>query len=109
MNHRKVTLFPLLTIGMLLVSGCGETPQVPNADFPASPEAFIYKGRNFGTNRNEAYKQGVMDGCETSMGTYKKDHVQYNGNVSYHHGWEHGRIHCNPDDKVKYNRYISAT
>ena len=100
MTYLKTTLAISFSLGALLLTGCGDVPNLD--DSAASPGAFIYAGRNFGTNRNETYKQGVMDGCKTSQGTYTKNHGLFNGNGSYHNGWEHGRIHCNPDDKAKY-------
>ena len=106
MQYRKMTLQTFFLTGVILFTGCTSTGTPTKKDFPASPGAFIYEGRNFGTNRNENYKQGVRDGCDTSQGLYTKNHAQFNGNNSYHIGWEHGRIHCNPADKAKYYSLI---
>ncbi len=110
-NFMKYTGFAILSLfaaGSFLLTGCTGGPDVRGSDFPASPGAFVYQGRNFGTNRNEEYKQGVRDGCTTSLGTYTKNHAMFKGNDSYHNGWEHGRIHCNPADKTKYHRLIDS-
>lgn len=60
----------------------------------AAPGDFVYRGHDFGPNRNSDYRSGVLDGCKTVDGDYTKDHARYNENLSYHNGWEHGRLHC---------------
>jgi hypothetical protein len=106
-NIMNVTVKTSLLVGTILLTGCTSSAPAPKKqDFPASPGAFVYEGRNFGTNRNDTYKQGVRDGCDTSQGVYTKNHALFNSNGSYHTGWEHGRIHCNPADKAKYYKLI---
>ena len=104
MTYTRLTLVSLFLSGTLFFTGCGEAPNLD--DISASDGDFIYNGRNFGSNRNINYKIGVKDGCATSNGEYIKNHALFNGNGSYHNGWEHGRIHCNPADKAKYYNLI---
>jgi hypothetical protein len=57
-------------------------------------EHFIYKGHDFGPDRNAEYRQGAIDGCNTAGGNYSKNHALYQNNTSYHTGREPGRLHC---------------
>ena len=93
MTYSKVTLLSLFFAGaLLLFTGCGETPDLDGVR--ASKGDFVYKGHNFGSNRDAEYKQGVKDGCKTSSGNYTKNHSLFKAENDYHVGWEHGRIHC---------------
>ena len=74
----------------ILLSGCvsAVSDAVPgNGDF-------IYRGHDFGPDRDTNYRKGVLDGCRTTDGDYTKNHALYETNESYHAGWEHGRLHC---------------
>ena len=59
-----------------------------------SYNSYVYNGMNFGSNRNDAFKRGVQDGCRTASGTYSKDHEAFNVNISYKNGWADGRLQC---------------
>ena len=59
-----------------------------------SYNSYIYKGINFGLNRNEAFKKGVHDGCTTASGVYTKNHEAFNQDRSYRDGWGDGRLLC---------------
>ena len=59
-----------------------------------SYNSYIYKGINFGVERNDAFKRGVQDGCLTASGTYRKDHESFNTSTSYRDGWGDGRLQC---------------
>jgi len=90
----------VLSLGMaaLLLSGCGSMT-LPSFGMgesvsPASTEHFVYKGHDFGPDRNTEYRQGVVDGCATAAGSYTKSHALFQNNTSYRAGWEHGRLHC---------------
>jgi hypothetical protein len=87
-----------MSIRLLIISittaifllGC--TNSIP--DIAPSKDSFIYRGHDFGLDRNALYRQGVIDGCKTSDGDYTKDHTAYETDTSYHTGWEDGRLHC---------------
>jgi len=90
----KQTIIILAASALLGLSGCGNTiPQLEN-DIPLTSTDFVYNGHNFGPNRTEIYKKGVIDGCKTSNGDYTKDHSRFKSDIDYHDGWEHGRLHC---------------
>ena len=59
-----------------------------------SYNSYIYKGINFGSDRNDAFKRGVQDGCRTASGTYTKDHEAFNADRDYRYGWGDGRLQC---------------
>jgi len=81
----------VLGAAAIILSGC--VSSVSDA-VPGSGD-FIYRGHDFGPDRNSDYRKGVMDGCRTSDGDYSKDHALFKTSESYHAGWEHGRLHCN--------------
>ena len=90
MNFTKGTQLLFATTMVFLFSGCvsSESSVAPRSN------DYIYRGHDFGPDRDAAYRKGVQDGCKTSDGDYTKDHLQYKTNESYHMGWEHGRLHC---------------
>ncbi len=90
MNFTKGTLLAISLTAVLFLSGCVSS----ESSITAGGEDFIYRGHDFGPDRDSEYRKGVMDGCRTSDGEYTKDHVSYKTNESYHDGWEHGRLHC---------------
>ena len=92
MTDNKLTLLSLFFTGTLLFTGCGGGPDFNGVS--SSPGDFVYRGHNFGTNRDTEYVQGVKDGCKTSDGDYTKNHALFKGENDYHVGWEHGRMHC---------------
>jgi len=92
MTTIKVTFLSLFFAAALLFTGCGEVPDLDGASGSASD--FVYRGHNFGADRDANYRQGVKDGCRTSDGDYTKNHTLFKGANDYHVGWEHGRMHC---------------
>ncbi len=54
----------------------------------------LSKGIHFGTHRDTDFKKGVIDGCATASGKYRKDHTSFNTSLSYRTGWENGRLKC---------------
>ncbi len=77
----------------LMISGCGGIT-IPYVGQVGGGEHFVYTGHDFGADRNEDYKKGVMDGCKTAQGDYMKNHELFQSNDHYRAGWEHGRLHC---------------
>jgi len=92
MTYGKLTLLSFFFTGTLLFTGFGEVPDLDNVN--ASAGDFVYKGHDFGANRDANYRQGVKDGCSTSDGDYTKNHALFKGEKGYRAGWEHGRMHC---------------
>lgn len=77
----------IILVGMIF-SGCTSNSVVPKG------EVYMYKGMNFGYNRDVNFKQGVQDGCQTASGAYVKNHTLFNNDESYKFGWGEGRIKC---------------
>jgi len=92
MRYIRLTLGSLFFTSTVLFTGCNEVPDLDGVS--SSTGDFIYKGHDFGADRDVEYKQGVKDGCKTSSGDYTKNHALFNGENNYHAGWEHGRLHC---------------
>jgi len=90
MNLTKGTLLAASLSIVIFLSGCVS----PAPNIVPGEEDFIYRGHDFGPDRDAAYRQGVKDGCRTSDGDYTKNHAAYETEESYHMGWEHGRLHC---------------
>ncbi len=67
-------------------------------------DVYIYKGINFGSNRTESFKKGVVDGCATAAGDYRKDYVAFKEEQNYRMGWGDGRLQCYNINKKKENR-----
>ncbi len=87
MNYTKIFLTNVtITIGLLLTACSSSGPSLENA--------YIYNGINFGSDRDESFKQGVRDACKTADGDYTKDHTLFKTNESYRIGWEDGRLQC---------------
>jgi len=80
----------LSLVASLLLGGCGSMSSL----IPGGGEAYTYQGIDFGTDRNEAFKHGVRDGCATAAGTYTKDHTLFRSSGDYKVGWEDGRLKC---------------
>jgi hypothetical protein len=90
MSFKKSTLLVIAVTAAVFLSGCvSSAPGVVPGE-----EDFIYRGHDFGPDRDAAYRQGVKDGCRTSDGDYTKNHAAYETGESYHTGWEDGRLHC---------------
>jgi len=90
MRFTKLSLTISGIAAAMLLSGCVSS----ESSIAAGGDDFIYRGHDFGPDRNAEYRQGVKDGCRTSDGDYTKNHASYETNESYHDGWEHGRLHC---------------
>ena len=88
------TMIILVTATLLTLTGCSNTAPQLEENIPITSSDFVYNGHNFGPNRTEMYKKGVIDGCKTSNGDYTKDHSRFKSDIDYHDGWEHGRLHC---------------
>ncbi len=83
----KIIMLLALSLLGLFLTACTSSPSVHANDY-------IYKGINFGSDRNADFKQGVQDACRTADGDYTKDHTKFNNNESYKIGWEDGRLQC---------------
>ncbi|WP_294955231.1 hypothetical protein [Sulfurovum sp.] len=90
MRFTKISMLAAGTLAVFLFSGCvsSESSVAPGI------EDFVYRGHDFGPDRDSDYRRGVMDGCRTTDGDYTKDHGRFKTNESYRAGWEHGRLHC---------------
>ncbi len=93
MRLLKTTVAGCFASGVLLLTGCGNTaPQLPGST--GGGDHYVYRGHDFGPDRDSDYRAGVVDGCRTTDGDYTKNHALFKTNESYHAGWEHGRLHC---------------
>jgi hypothetical protein len=81
------------------VGGCTSSSLAQMESLPVSGNDYIYRGINFGPERNEAFKTGVMDACRTADGDYTKDHERFENDISYRSGWEDGRLQCKGKNK----------
>ena len=90
MNMIKISILTAGAAGAFMFSGCVSSE---SSVTPGSGD-FVYRGHDFGPDRDSDYRKGVMDGCKTTDGDYTKNHALFKTNESYHAGWEHGRLHC---------------
>jgi len=72
----------VLFVATMVFSGC------------VGPDDFVFEGENYGAKRSEPYKDGVIAGCKTAKGNYKKDHESFNTIKDYNDGWFAGRRRC---------------
>ena len=81
--------FIMVMVGMLL-SACASS----SSTVRASENDYIYKGINFGSDRDVNFRKGVRDACKTADGYYTKNHTLFKSNEGYRIGWEEGRLQC---------------
>lgn len=86
------TVFVMVMGG--IVGGCTSSSLSNMESLPVSGNNYVYRGINFGPDRNEAFRAGVVDACRTADGDYTKDHERFNHDISYRSGWENGRLRC---------------
>jgi len=92
---KQTMLLATIVLAMgLSLTGCTSSNVIPE-------NAYIYKGKNFGSNRTAAFKRGVVDGCTTAAGDYKKDHRAFKEDEHYRVGWGDGRLQCYDINKEK--------
>ena len=84
---RTTSLF-ILSTTLLLLQNCGASK------VPASQGGFTHSGIYFGKHFPANYQQGIVDGCTTAKGTYKKSHRLFNTSRDYNNGWFLGRSRC---------------
>ncbi len=92
--HLRTTTYFLATTALLFsLNGC-----IPSGGrcFPYMEKAgyFCYKGHNFGRNVSEEYKKGVIDGCHTGEGHFRRDYTLSGSSADYKTGWDDGRGYC---------------
>ena len=86
-KYKKASrLFICLTF--LIFFGCDSTK------VPHNKRGFTYSGIYFGKHLAPSYQQGIVDGCTTSKGKYRKSHRQFRINAGYRRGWFIGRKKC---------------
>jgi len=80
----------LVAIMLLVLQSCG------TSKVPASQGGFTHSGIYFGKHFPPNYQQGIVDGCTTAKGIYKKSHKLFNSNSNsnYYNGWFLGRNRC---------------
>ena len=86
----KVGIASLFLVGstLLLLQNCG------SSKVPASQGGFTHSGIYFGKHFPPNYQQGIVDGCTTAKGNYKKSHNLFNTSIDYYNGWFLGRNRC---------------
>ena len=72
----------------LMFIGCA-TSHIPESEGGYYHEK-IYFGKDLSTNM----KKGIVDGCTTAKGHYKKSHTRFNHDKDYYEGWFLGRKKC---------------
>jgi len=87
----KLTQIVLITTTIaagFLLTACGGSTSITHSN------DYVYRGINFGPDRDATFKKGVQDACKTADGEYTKDHYLFNNSTSYRVGWEDGRLQC---------------
>ena len=87
MQYRKLHVLAAVAAAGLLMNACTSSSVVLENDY-------VYRGINFGPDRDANFQQGVRDACKTADGDYTKDHQMFRNDVSYRVGWEDGRLKC---------------
>ena len=87
MTYTKTFLTTAIMAIGLLLTACTSSSSVSYNDY-------MYKGINFGSDRDANFKKGVQDACKTADGDYTKNHDMFRNNESYRIGWEDGRLQC---------------
>jgi len=88
MIHQKVIPLALIGFTSLYLTGCSKETQ------PVVKDGYYHSGIYFGQNLPTIYKKGIIDGCTTAKGVYKKSHKHFNNNQYYNDGWFLGRNKC---------------
>ena len=100
-NLKPYKMIAIATIGSLLLLGCssrrGEFRKCRGGEQLSG--YFCYQGLNFGRNKSNNYKAGVVDGCVTANGTFQKNYKLSSGSKEYNDGWIVGRSQCKQDLK----------
>lgn len=86
----KEKIIPLSFIfnALFYFTGCTSTK------VPEHKTGYYYSGVYFGKDFSPNYQQGIIDGCTTAKGTYKKSHTLFNNDDDYNDGWFLGRNKC---------------
>jgi hypothetical protein len=87
MQYVKIFFISGAIVAGLLLNACTSSSPMLDNDY-------VYKGINFGPDRDVNFQKGVQDACKTADGDYTKDHQMFKTNESYRVGWEDGRIKC---------------
>jgi len=91
MKYTKV-IFSLSAIAIL--NACvSKDPKIEEVSVKEG--GFYHNDMYFGKNFSKVYKEGIVDGCTTASGNYKKSHIDFKNNLDYENGWFLGRNMCN--------------
>ncbi|HEY9189724.1 MAG TPA: hypothetical protein VIM88_02565 [Sulfurovum sp.] len=88
MFKEKILPVCFMVTALLSATGCESKKE------PEKEVGYTYSGVYFGKDFSHTYQQGIMDGCITAKGTYKKSHTLFNTDQDYHDGWFLGRNRC---------------
>ena len=88
MRKGSITSLCIIATSLFLLQNCG------SSKVPAREGGFSYSGIYFGKHFPTNYQQGIVDGCTTAKGYYKKSHRLFNTNIDYYNGWFLGRNRC---------------
>jgi len=86
-NIKKLHIY-LLSSTVVIFNAC------TSSQLDVNKGGYYHNNIYFGSNVSVFYKEGVMDGCTTSKGVYKKAHTLFNNNSDYANGWFMGRNKC---------------
>jgi len=100
-NLKPYKMLAIVVVGSLLLSSCssrrGGLKKCRGGEQFSG--YFCYQGLNFGRNKSNSYKAGVVDGCVTANGTFQKNYKLSSGSKEYNDGWIIGRSQCKQDLK----------
>ena len=88
----------LLYVSIVNIFTACSTPEVPK-----SKGGYYYSHIYFGSYLSSFYKLGIVDGCITAKGDYRKSHRLFRENNDYQNGWFLGRNKCKDLLVVKNN------
>ena len=100
-NLKLYKIIAIVAVGSLLLLGCssnrGGLRKCRGGEQLSG--YFCYQGLNFGRNKSNSYKAGIVDGCVTANGTFQKNYKLSGASKEYNDGWIIGRSQCKQDLK----------
>ncbi len=113
MKFSKLKIMLASLVAIFAFSGCSNYEQalIANALTGSAGASssygnpYHYNGYNYGHNRNNDYRIGIRDGCNSKQGTWRKNSYSYRNNYSYRNGWNAGYNRCRSNNRYTGNYY----